>query len=188
MGDQDFSEAIKLEVKRKAGFQCCRCRIIGSVEVHHIIPQKDGGTNEIDNAAPLCPTCHANFGDNPQKRKEIRQMRDWWYEQVEKIYPDNRQIGKLEILDAKLDKILESRNQQSVENLKPYLREWFEAEVLGTLTAGTALTTASAVVNIQLGPAELHATGVSLAVHGPHELKYDEENYKGKKVGDDFSA
>jgi hypothetical protein len=81
-----FSEADKVEVKRKAGFRCCMCQQMG-VEVHHILPEKHGGTDHIGNAAPLCPNCHNYFGDNPIKRKEITQMRDWWYGVAKIKYP-----------------------------------------------------------------------------------------------------
>ena len=43
-----FSEKVKKEVNEKAAFQCCRCRVIG-VQIHHIIPTKDGGSDDIDN-------------------------------------------------------------------------------------------------------------------------------------------
>ncbi len=90
-----FSEKTKLEVRQKAAFQCCRCHEIG-IDVHHIIPEADNGPNEFDNAAPLCQNCHDRFGANPEKRKEIRQMRDWWYEVVkEKYYGDPPAFQKL---------------------------------------------------------------------------------------------
>ena len=57
-----------------------------SVEVHHIVPQKDGGPDTLDNAAAVCPNCHSDFGGNPEKVKRIKEMRDWWYEQVNNIY------------------------------------------------------------------------------------------------------
>ena len=82
-----FSERVKYEAKRKAAFQCCRCRSIG-VEVHHIIPQEHGGSDDMENAAALCPRCHTYFGGNPDKRKEIIQMRDLWYEMVS-LLPNN---------------------------------------------------------------------------------------------------
>ncbi len=72
----DFTEQVKKEVKERAAFRCCRCQQIG-IHVHHIIPQENGGSSDMDNAAPLCPNCHDYFGANPQKRKEITQMRDW---------------------------------------------------------------------------------------------------------------
>lgn len=77
-----FPEPLKLELRRRAAFRCCRCQVIG-VEIHHIVPEAQGGASSLENAAPLCAKCHADFGDNTQKRKEIREMRDWWYQRVE---------------------------------------------------------------------------------------------------------
>ena len=37
-----FSEKIKREVKQKAAFRCCRYQNIG-IDIHHIIPERDGG-------------------------------------------------------------------------------------------------------------------------------------------------
>lgn len=88
-----FSEKVKIEAKKKAGFRCVICQE-PFVEVHHIVPQKEGGEDTINNAAPLCSRCHDLYGDNPSKRKQIRQMRDHWYEVMEK-----RNKGKLSNLD-----------------------------------------------------------------------------------------
>ena len=76
-----FSDKVKLAVKRRANFTCCWCHDHDvPVEIHHVIPQADGGSDDIDNAAPLCPTCHTKYGNNPDHRKEIRSRRDHWYE------------------------------------------------------------------------------------------------------------
>jgi hypothetical protein len=40
------------------GRRCCICGTLHKVQVHHIIPQEEGGTDDIDNAVPLCPNCH----------------------------------------------------------------------------------------------------------------------------------
>ena len=77
-----FSEKVKLKAKRKSNFRCCICNKV-LVEIHHIIPEAEGGLNTIDNAAPLCASCHDLFGGNPEKRKQIRQMRDYWWELME---------------------------------------------------------------------------------------------------------
>jgi len=74
-----FSESTKLSVQRAAHFHCCLCRSLG-VEIHHVVPQSEGGGDEADNAAPLCPSCHETYGANPIKRKFIREARDLWYE------------------------------------------------------------------------------------------------------------
>jgi HNH endonuclease len=101
-----FPPAVKLTVRRMAAFQCCRCHEIG-VDIHHIIPQAQGGSDDIDNAAPLCPNCHDWFGGNPEKRKQIRDMRDWWYDVIKEKYPTGGQ-SQFEKLNETLLKIQDS--------------------------------------------------------------------------------
>lgn len=81
-----FPEPLKREVRRRAAFRCCACDKRSMVlEIHHIRPEADGGEDHIDNAAPLCPTCHRLYGDNPRMRTRLREMRDCLYESVEQI-------------------------------------------------------------------------------------------------------
>lgn len=40
------------------GRECCICHRRHAVEVHHIVRHADGGTDDVDNAIPLCPNCH----------------------------------------------------------------------------------------------------------------------------------
>jgi hypothetical protein len=81
-----FLESTKLQVKRKADFTCCWCRDRrNKVEVHHIIPEAEGGPDNEDNAAPLCGTCHDLYGGNPDLRKEIRLRRNQWFEICSKV-------------------------------------------------------------------------------------------------------
>ena len=96
-----FSESIKKEVRRKSNLSCCLCRKIG-VEIHHLIPSHEGGTDTIENAVPLCPTCHDIYGENSQKRKFLREARDVWYELCESKRPINNIILR-ELLNIKKD-------------------------------------------------------------------------------------
>ena len=90
-----FNEQLKLEVKKCAHFMCCLCHF-PYVEVHHIVPEAEGGPDSKDNAAPLCPYCHETFGSNPTKRKYIKQARDGWYEICEKRYSsDPERLDKI---------------------------------------------------------------------------------------------
>jgi hypothetical protein len=90
-----FSEALKLKVKKRAHFQCCLCHAL-VVEIHHIIPESESGPDSEDNAAPLCPTCHETYGANPEKRKFIREVRDFWYEMCAKRFPtDAKQLNAI---------------------------------------------------------------------------------------------
>jgi len=105
-----FSEKIRLKVRKKSAFRCCRCHEIG-IDVHHIIPESEGGPNDIDNAGPLCQNCHDRLGANPEKRKEIIQMRDWWYEVVKEKY-----TGESEKIKEINDLIIAIQKQQAVHS------------------------------------------------------------------------
>jgi hypothetical protein len=74
-----FSEALKAKVRAMAQHKCCMC---GKpiVDIHHITPESAGGASTEDNAAPLCAGCHALYGNNPDFRKQIREMRDAHYD------------------------------------------------------------------------------------------------------------
>lgn len=78
-----FSEKIKLIAKQNSAFRCCICHK-PFVEIHHIIPQSEGGNDTLENAAPLCASCHDLYGENPGKRKIIRQMRNHWWQLMQK--------------------------------------------------------------------------------------------------------
>ena len=74
-----FSESLKKKIRKQSQGHCCICKNF-PVEIHHIIPQAEGGSDNEDNAAPLCPNCHTTHGDNPKMRKQIRERRDDWLE------------------------------------------------------------------------------------------------------------
>ena len=75
-----FNDTVRVQVKNQSNFTCCWCNNrANTVEVHHIVPQAQGGSDAIDNAAPLCGSCHTLYGGNPDLRREITLRRDAWY-------------------------------------------------------------------------------------------------------------
>lgn len=115
------------------------------MDVHHIVPEGKGGTDDIDNAAPLCPNCHNHFGDNPNKRKEIRQMRDWWYGVCSKKHMQSEDIETSSKLALILEKI--QRSESNVVELKDMLRR-ITNRMIDNITPETATMTASGITNI----------------------------------------
>lgn len=89
-----FSAEIKMRARIAAAGRCCLCREYKgrNIEVHHIDPEAEGGSDTFDNAIPLCFDDHAEVGHynnlHPKglkySRKEIRLARDTWYELVKK--------------------------------------------------------------------------------------------------------
>ncbi len=47
------------------GCRCCLCGTLHKVQVHHIAPLYEGGTDDIDNAIPLCPNCRDEVHRGP---------------------------------------------------------------------------------------------------------------------------
>lgn len=84
-----FSNEIKQRAMVACGRRCCICHKFcgNNLEVHHIKPQAENGTDTFDNAIPLCFDCHAEVGQyNPKHPKGIKftqaeliQHRDNWY-------------------------------------------------------------------------------------------------------------
>lgn len=125
-----FSEQLKLRVRKMAHFQCCLCHSLG-VEIHHIVPQAEGGPDSEDNAAPLCPSCHETYGANPVKRKFVKEARDFWYEVCEKRYASDkdqldRLVGLIEstIKRDELAEVLDQGVREVLRRLEPTESEW----------------------------------------------------------------
>jgi hypothetical protein len=100
-----FTEGLKARVRTRAHLSCCLCHCVG-VEVHHIIPQEEGGPDTKENAAPPCPSCHETYGANPTKRKFIREARDFWFEICARRYaadPD-----RLDRIEQRLERVVSS--------------------------------------------------------------------------------
>jgi hypothetical protein len=145
-----FAESLKLDVKHKSAFRCCRCQAIG-VEIHHIVPQAEGGPNTIDNAAPLCAKCHSDFGDNPLKRRELREMRDWWYQQVAGRASVSH--PQFIVLEEKLDALLlrQAESSSELDEIKNVLRSYVSL-LIDQIDAINVRAVASSVVNVEKPP------------------------------------
>lgn len=97
-----FADEQKTRIRRRADMRCCVCRAVG-VEIHHIVPQAEGGGDDDENGAPLCPSCHEMLGENPTKRRFIREARNNWYEVCDGRFAAE---GRLErILEVASDRV-----------------------------------------------------------------------------------
>src|SRR5437016_8716101 len=92
MAVMPFSSEVRelaLVLAARHGCVCHRHRGV-NIEVHHIIPQGDGGASDLDNAIALCFDCHCDAGhyncQHPKGSKfskaELRKHRNRWHEIV----------------------------------------------------------------------------------------------------------
>jgi len=67
---------VKQQAIKKYGDKCELCGYGLSLDVHHIIPKKEGGKHEIDNLMVLCPNCHALITRKTRKKFILKKRKD----------------------------------------------------------------------------------------------------------------
>jgi len=92
-----FPKDVRETALVKSGRYCCVCQEHAgrNAEVHHIVQEADGGSNDLGNAIVLCFKCHAEAGHyNPRHPRgtkysptELRKHRDAWWKHRETYTP-----------------------------------------------------------------------------------------------------
>lgn len=87
----DFSRNVKINALLWCDRHCCLCgKARGSnIEVHHIVSLEQGGSDDIDNAIPLCFDCHKEVGSynkghplgSKYRAEELKARREQIYEE-----------------------------------------------------------------------------------------------------------
>lgn len=106
-----FNEKTKEDAMVACGRRCCICHEYcgNKMEVHHIVPQKDGGEDTFENAIPLCFNCHAevaSYNTNHPKgvkfsKSELTRHRDNWYNCIKQGNTKDDTIPPLKLLREK---------------------------------------------------------------------------------------
>ncbi len=64
---------IRYAVLSRDHWQCTRCKKFGRLEVHHVKPLCENGTNDLENLSTLCYGCHKlhhnDGGFNPERHQ-----------------------------------------------------------------------------------------------------------------------
>ncbi len=71
-----LAEEDKNQLENAVWYRCENpyCKYSHFLDVHHIVDEKDGGTNKLENLIVLCPYCHDLAHKNEIPEKELR---DW---------------------------------------------------------------------------------------------------------------
>jgi hypothetical protein len=85
-----FPKSVREEALLKSRRCCCVCHEFAGryVNVHHIIPEAEGGPSTLENAIVLCLRCHGEAGHynprhpigNKYSPSELRRHRDEWWQ------------------------------------------------------------------------------------------------------------
>ena len=121
---QEFTKpSFREMIKEKLGDKCVNCGSKENIEYHHIVPLKNGGTNNLGNIVPLCLKCHNAAHDretwkarNPGRKKLIE------YEDAKSILHKyfNLEIG---LKEAKRELGIAPKNKSTWSRLAAQYRE-----------------------------------------------------------------
>jgi HNH endonuclease len=146
-----FSKEIKRKALINSARHCCVChRYKGlKIEVHHIIPISNGGTNNEENAISLCFDCHADAGHyNPKHPRgtkfspeELKLAKEKWHQAVELNHLDisvNEEWRAFQVPGSSFK--LQYGIASTIENLNHCSKNWFSGNFTAILGAGAAVT------------------------------------------------
>ena len=101
-----FSEETRIKALVSCGRRCCICHKFcgNNMEIHHIKAKADGGSDDFENAIPLCFDCHAEVRQYDSKHpkgikfteKELIIHRDNWYKKMQHYVPEKEETKKQE--------------------------------------------------------------------------------------------
>lgn len=57
-------DKVFIEIGNKQGFRCALCGAVNNLQVDHIFPLAEGGTNDLDNLQLLCRRCNSIKSDS----------------------------------------------------------------------------------------------------------------------------
>ncbi|MCH7850598.1 MAG: HNH endonuclease [Nanoarchaeota archaeon] len=75
-------EKILIQLRRRvlveAGHRCAipTCREMSTVDIHHIVPWKEGKEHKYENLIALCPNCHRMADNEKIDRKSLRMYKN----------------------------------------------------------------------------------------------------------------
>ena len=163
-----FSEEIKNKIRIKANNCCCVCQL-PFPDIHHIIPLKDGGTDDIENAAPLCPTHHRWYGNNPDLRKALILMRDEWYGKCARVREELpeiiKRVGHVEANTNRLAEELKAHDDKVEDRFQQHLTAMSNliSQAISKLppTADSAWYASGVAMSIDMGSTEVYREAMS---------------------------
>jgi hypothetical protein len=123
------------------------------VEVHHIHPEKHGGPNTIENAAPLCAGCHSDYGGNPDHRNQIREMRDDWWRRCAEAKYITVDSGLAQTIDSLYTAVLQGQKRQDemLAEVKTLVTEQINAALQQVASSSTVSGVLSATAALASG-------------------------------------
>lgn len=91
--NEKVSPGARTKIIRRDGGCCLRCGTSEDLEVHHIQPISQGGTNDDANLATLCVSCHHSAHGGSKTSGEIVYQKEEFTNWLNEVEQDNSNIG-----------------------------------------------------------------------------------------------
>lgn len=83
----DLSSRTTSKILHRLKIKCCICRWDeASLDIHHIIEKRNGGSNSHDNLTLLCPNCHRLIHNNKIDKTKLKTLKETVGEEWRKAY------------------------------------------------------------------------------------------------------
>jgi hypothetical protein len=70
----DYSKRTVAKIIKRAKLKCAMCNWDEtSLDIHHIIERKNGGTNDMNNLIAICPNCHRKAHERKYTKEQLRE-------------------------------------------------------------------------------------------------------------------
>jgi DNA-directed RNA polymerase subunit RPC12/RpoP len=70
----EYSKRTVAKIIKRAKLKCAMCGWDEtSLDVHHIIERKNGGTNDMDNLIAICPNCHRKAHEKKYTKEQLKE-------------------------------------------------------------------------------------------------------------------
>lgn len=71
----DYSKRTVAKIIKRARLKCAMCSWDEtSLDIHHIIERKNGGTNDMSNLIAICPNCHRKAHEKKYTKEQLREQ------------------------------------------------------------------------------------------------------------------
>lgn len=70
----DYSKRTVAKIIKRAGLKCSMCNWDEtSLDIHHIVERKNGGTNDMNNLIAVCPNCHRKAHEKKYTKEQLKE-------------------------------------------------------------------------------------------------------------------
>jgi hypothetical protein len=178
-----FTPAVRQEALVRSKRHCCVCQEFAgrSINVHHITPESEGGSNEIENAIVLCLRCHAEAGHynpnhpigNKYHPDELRRHRDAWWQWCMSNPAAMPPKSPIVVAPALIDITPGEWTRKTVVTIHnrwntPLFQIWVKAAIIGPSSLDEAIDYSPSITldAVSLCCAELTVAGEILGIKG----------------------